>query len=538
MKRGLRIAGIAVVVLLLLFGGIAFLVDADQFRPRLEATLSQALGRQVTVGHLSVALLSGGVTASDLAVADDPRFASAPFLRARSLRLGIEWGPLLFSHELHITALTIEQPEIALIENPSGDWNFSNLGHKSAPVAAAPPPSSERALALSVKRVDLTGGRFSVADLSARLKPLVLERVNLELRDFAPASAFPFSFSATVAGGGQLKLNGQAGPIDSADTGKTPFNAALQVTQLDLLSTGLVNRTTGISGLVFFDGKAASNGQVVNLEGRLRAESLKLVRTGSPARRPVAFDFTIAHNLQKKSGVLRRGNLHFGSAPASLTGSYDLRSDPAALNLVFSGPNMAVPELAALLPALDIVLPAGSSLQGGTAGAQLSIQGPADRLVTTGSLGLSNTRLAGFNMGARMAVIQTLAGIPRNPSTDIQSLAANVRAAPEGVSVANLKLVVPTIGELTGGGTVSPSHALDFQMRTTLHTSGAIMAALGQRGDTTVPFLIQGTSSDPAFRPDVRAIATEKIQKFTGNSDVGKAASGLLDRLLGGKKKN
>ena len=61
-------------------------------------------------------------------------------------------------------------------------------------------------------------------------------------------------------------------------------------------------------------------------------------------------------------------------------------------------------------------------------------------------------------------------------------------------------------------------------------------AALGQKGDTSVPFTIQGTSSDPVFRPDVGAIATEEIKRFTGG-DAGKAAGGLLNDLLGGKKK-
>ena len=63
------------------------------------------------------------------------------------------------------------------------------------------------------------------------------------------------------------------------------------------------------------------------------------------------------------------------------------------------------------------------------------------------------------------------------------------------------------------------------------------MAALGQKGDTSVPLLIGGTSSNPTFRPDAKSLATQKIQQFTGNSDLGKAAGSLLNNLLGGKKK-
>lgn len=318
----------------------------------------------------------------------------------------------------------------------------------------------------------------------------------------------------------------------------TPLEASFHVEQLDLARSGIVEPSRGIAGVVSLDAEGRSNGQMINLRGHLKGEKLKLVKAGSPAGRPVEFDFDVDHDLRKLIGRLKRGDLHFGSAPASLTGAYDLRGDTAALNMVFSGPNMAVNELARLLPALDVVLPAGSSLEGGTAMAQLTFQGPVDRLVTSGSLGLKNTRLAGFDMGTKLKVIEALAGIPSSPNTDIQTLGADVRSSPSGAAIDNLQFIVPTIGQLTGAGTVSPAQALDFKMRVTLHTSGAVLAALGQKGDTSVPFIIAGTSSSPAFRPDVKGIAQQKIQSLTGNSDLGKAAGGLLKNLFGGNKKD
>ncbi len=542
MKRILGFIGIAVGVLLLIVLALVFFVDANQFRPKLESSLSQALGRPVTVGNLKVSLLSGGVAADDLTIADDPSFSKSPFVHAQSLTVGVEMWPLIVSRKLNVTALTIDQPEVSLLQTPSGEWNFSSLGSKSKMPPPETKPPGESSFDLSAKLVKITGGHFSLGEVRAKSKPLVLDNVNLEVRDFSAASAFPFSFSAKVAGGGDVKLDGKAGPIDAADAALTAVDAALNVSGLDLVASGVVKPSAGIAGLVSFDGKGASNGQTVNVEGRIRAERFKLVKSGSPASRPVQFDFAVVHDLRKRSGALRRGNLHFGSAPASLTGTYDLRPETAVVNLLFSGAQMAVPELASMLPALDIVLPAGSSLQGGTARAKLNIEGPIDALVISGPVGLSNTRLAGFNMGAKMAAVETLAGIPGGPNTDIENFGAAIRIAPQGMSIQDVELVIPSIGNLTGGGTISASHALDFKMRALVHTSGPILAALGQKGDTGVPFLIGGTSSDPVFRPDVKAIASQKInqevQSLTGNSAIGKAAGGLLNNLFGGKKKN
>ena len=530
--------GIAVVLLLLIAIAIPFFIDANQFRPRLEAALSESLGRRVKMGKLTVALWSGGVRAEELSIADDPAYSREPFLEAKSLQLKVELVPLIFSRRLNVTGLTIEQPAIVLLQSPTGEWNFSSLGGQRKVPPAAPPISAGEPLALAAKLVKITGGHFALGQANSRSRPLALDNVNIEVRDFAPESAFPFAFSAQPAGGGRLSLDGRAGPIPRNDASMTPLEASFHVEQLDLARSGIVEPSRGIAGVVSLDAEGRSNGQMINLRGHLKGERLKLVKAGSPAGRPVEFDFDVDHDLRKLIGRLKRGDLHFGSAPASLTGAYDLRGDTAALNMIFSGPNMAVNELARLLPALDVVLPAGSSLEGGTAMAQLTFQGPVDRLVTSGSLGLKNTRLAGFDMGTKLKVIEALAGIPSSPNTDIQSLGADVRSSPSGAAIDNLQFIVPTIGQLTGAGTLSPAQALDFKMRVTLHTSGAVLAALGQKGDTSVPFLIAGTSSSPAFRPDVKGIAQQKIQSLTGNSDLGKAAGGLLKNLFGGNKKD
>ena len=62
-------------------------------------------------------------------------------------------------------------------------------------------------------------------------------------------------------------------------------------------------------------------------------------------------------------------------------------------------------DLQAALPALGIILPKGSSLQTGTLSTNLNIQGPLRQLVTTGNVGLFNAKLAGFDMGSKMAAL-------------------------------------------------------------------------------------------------------------------------------------
>jgi len=74
MKRLLKIAAIAVVVILVILIRNSFFIKVNSFRPKLEATASEALGRQVKVGNLSLSILTGTVTADDISIADDPAF--------------------------------------------------------------------------------------------------------------------------------------------------------------------------------------------------------------------------------------------------------------------------------------------------------------------------------------------------------------------------------------------------------------------------------------------------------------------------------
>ena len=114
---------------------------------------------------------------------------------------------------------------------------------------------------------------------------------------------------------------------------------------------------------------------------------------------------------------------------------------------------------------------------------------------------------------------------------EIETLSARVRMAPEGTSAEEIKLLVPSVGELNGGGRVSPARELDFKMTAAVHTGG-VMTMVNNR---PIPFLVAGTCSDPVFRPDLKAVAKEEVK--TLENSAAKAAGGLLKGLLGGKKR-
>jgi AsmA protein len=532
LKRILKWVGIFFVLFILIVVSLPFLINVDRFRPTLQSALTNALGRQVTLGNLRLDVLTRAVTADDLSVAEDPAFGKPAFLRAKSLHVGVEILPFLFSRKLIVTDLVLDQPEIDLVQSPTGDWNFSNLGAKSTTAQPSAPSSANTPLDLSVKLIKVSDGRVNMSRTLGHWKPIALEQVNIELRDFSSTSSFPFSLSAQVRGGGSLQADGNAGPLNPADSSMTPVTVNMKMSNLDLAGSGMNDVAPSVSGLVSFDGSGQSDGSTMNLKGKLQAEKLKLSRNGTSDARPVDVDFSVEHDLRKHSGVIHQGDIHIGAAAAQLTGTYAEQGESMLLNVKLNGVNMPVQELESLLPPMGVVLPAGTSLKGGTATVNLSMSGPSDHLVTTGSLSLDNTMLAGFDLPKKMGTIERLAGIKEGPDTRIQALSADLRSDANGIDAQAMKLVMPAIGELSGAGTVSPANELNFKMSATVHTSGLLAVA----GNTPIPFTVGGTCSDPVFRADIGALGKQEIKGVEG--DARKAAGGLLNGLLGGKKKN
>src|SRR5262249_14449037 len=184
-----------------------------------------------------------------------------------------------------------------------------------------------------------------------------------------------------------------------------------------------------------------------------------------------------------------------------------------------------------------------------------------------GTIGLFAAKLEGFDLGAKMAPIAALTGLKTGKDLEIEKLTTNVHMAPTGLRAEDFNAILPALGTLVGGGTLDAKNNLDFKMAATL-TGGAIGtmggagnglgsilgAAAGTKNSnckngTTIPFMIQGTASDPKFVPDVGGVAAGLLKSqlgCTGGSLLGAGqkeaqtpadAVNALTGLFGKKKK-
>jgi AsmA protein len=551
MNRALKVGGIVVAVLIVIVVALPFLINVNNFRPRIESELSTALGRQVSVGNLHLSLLSGSVAADDLSIADDPSFSKEPFIRAKALNVGVELIPLITSKALHITNITLDEPQVSLLRSPAGKWNFSSLGTSGAKtettknVGSAPEAPAKNAGSapeasanpnLSISELNVKNGRITVGNANSSAKPHVYDKLDVGVQSFSFTSQFPFTLTANLPGGGNVGLEGKAGPIDASDASLTPFDAKINVKQLDLGASGFVEPSTGITGLADFAGVVNSDGKQLRSTGTVNATKLKLSPKGSPASTPVQMKYAVAHDLQNQSGQLTEGDVIVGKAVARLTGGYRIEPQSTVLNMKLNADGMPVNDLETMLPALGVVLPSGSSLQGGTLTTDLTIVGPTDKLVIDGPIRLTDSKLAGFSLGSKLSALSKFTGSQSTGSdTMIQNLSANAHVAPAGIRTDNVNLTVPSFGVVTGNGTISPSNALNYKMNAALSGTGLTqLAGLGGKGGS-IPFSIGGTTSDPKFMPDVKGMLDNQLKSGLG----GQNGSNVVNSVTGlfGKKK-
>jgi AsmA protein len=547
MKKTLKIVLVVVGVLVVVVLVAPFLIPVNHFRPMIEEKASAALGRKVQLGNISLSLISGSLSAENLSIGDDPKFSSAPFLTAKSLDVGVEVVPLIFSKSLNVTGVTIASPRVTLLHNAAGQWNYSSLGGAAAK-SQAKKPSAEKpsgplnaAEELSIKKLTLSDGSIIVGSTSSQ-KRSTYDHVNVTASDVSLTTKFPVTVTADLPGGGKFKLDGTAGPVDEADTALTPLNAKLNVTGLNLASTGFLDPSMGLGGIVDLDGTLASQNGEAESKGNVKLSKALLIAGGSPAGVPVNVDFHTKYNLRKNTGVLNPSTLKIGNAAAHLSGTFQSPEDETIVNAKVEGENMPARDLEAFLPALGIHLPKGASLAAGTLNTNLNITGPTNKLITTGTVGLYKAKLAGFDLGSRMSTISALTGLKTGQDLDIEKVTTNLHMAPSGLEAENFLAAIPALGTLVGAGTVDSKNNLDFKMAATLANSatyssssgapasgiGGILGAIGGgKGGckgATIPFQIHGTTAEPKFVPDIGGTAASLLESQLGCA--GGAASG------------
>ncbi|MGB7171425.1 MAG: DUF748 domain-containing protein [Acidobacteriaceae bacterium] len=542
-KRWVRVVLTVVVLLVAALLIVPVFVNADAFRPALENQLSSALGRKVTLGHLSFSLWSGSLVADNVAIADDPAFSTNPFLQAKSFRIGVEVAPLLFHRQVHVTKFVAESPEVQLISGKNGTWNFSSLAKGAGSGGGSSSGSGgSSAPQVTVGRFEISNGSVVVSSVPSTGPPFTYSDVNVTVQNVSLTQAMPFTIAAKLPPNGSVSLKGTAGPLNQQNTEATPVQASLTVQGFDPVAAGVLPASEGIGMVADVDAQLQSDGHTMTSTGKITATHLLLSRGGTPAAQPVNVDYAVNYDLQTQTGTVKDIAVHAGQAAAHVTGTFQTAAAETVLNLQVSAPQMPVDAVENLLPALGIRLPSGSQLKGGTMTAQLAITGTTQAPEIKGPVDVEGTQLQGFNLAQKIGGMN-IPGVSGN-ATEIQTLKTDVDSTVPQTTLTNIDADVPAVGTATGQGTVTAAGALNFQLTATMKGGVATMAntaasALGgiaggllhSAVSSGVPLTITGTTANPVIRADLTKMVKGGLlgnQPGQKKQNLGNTLKGLL----------
>ncbi|HKC70508.1 MAG TPA: AsmA family protein, partial [Terriglobales bacterium] len=129
MRKAAIIIGIIIAVLIGILLVAPLFINVNQYGPQIQSELQQKLGRKVTFGNLHLRLLTPRLRVDNLTISDDPHFSTGrPFAQAQELDVSIALLPLI-SKKIEVNSLTLQRPDIELVRNVQGAWNFSTIGH-------------------------------------------------------------------------------------------------------------------------------------------------------------------------------------------------------------------------------------------------------------------------------------------------------------------------------------------------------------------------------------------------------------------------
>jgi AsmA protein len=547
MKKSVKIGLAAAIALpILAAAALRLFVDANTFRPMIESRLTAALSRKVTLGALSLSVMTGSLAVNDLAIAEDPKFGQTPFVTAKRLRIGVQMKPLIFNHQLIVQSFEVDAPQIHLILAEDGTWNFSTLSHGAGSRNTTQPAT---VLDLPVGLITIKDGNAKIETLPLQRNPQVYDHLDVKLENFSLAKAFPFTVSASLPGDGKVGVSGTVGPINPQDATSTTFDAQLTIKDLDPVAAGYVDPAAGISMIAGLDAHIVSDGMNVTSDGKVHAEHLILLKGGKAAPYPLDVNYQVGHSLKGNSGQVSDLALQTGAVAIHIKGTYQLAANVPVFDLKLLAQSVPIDGLQALMPAVGVRFPNGAVLKGGTLSANFAIKGSANDNVIVGSYEIQNTQLVGYNLGSKISGIAAMGGIKTGDTTAITISRADMRITKSGSETTNIYSVLPALGESTGSGTVSPSGALNFRLISKVTSAKGlnkvgvnILTKLNSTSAAAKPSTakgllinITGTAENPVITADVNGLVKGNAATLR-NKGTGILNKTGLSSLFGKKK--
>lgn len=396
------VAGVVVVLVLALVAFVA-LFNADKYRPQVQAELQKELNRPVTIGKIGLKLLPLSVDLQNVSIGESPAYHSnQPFATAKDLYVRVGLFSLLRG-DISVKSLRVAQPQVQLIRDDQGVWNFSTIGSQQSQSApAAPSGGNSQAQGkpqapLSLDDIRITDGRITVVDHTPGQLSGVYDHIDLDLNGYAPHKRFSTKLDAHLPGQGRqlVSLDAQVGPIPEVKTEIVPVDGTIELTEVSLSGIQKFLKASIPPGTdTIASGKAdikTENGAYA-CKGNLKLDNTRI--NGVSLDNEIQAKYDIRADTTHDLIQIQSADLKLGSTPLSVSGTIDSHVTPAVLDMKVKTDNASITEIAKIAGALGVGFNPKYQIQGKIT-ADLAAKGTTKQPALNGTLAARNVEVSG-----------------------------------------------------------------------------------------------------------------------------------------------
>ena len=462
------VIGIIIIALLIL----PSILNVNRYRPQIQAELQQKLDRPVKLGNLSLRILPLSIRVNGITIGEAPQFPSSrPFATANEVYASAGLLSLLRGAP-ELKDVTLDNPQIELIRNAQGVWNYSTVGSPSTPPSGTSntKPSNGGGAPFTLNRLKIVNGQVGLTDQSTHQPRSVYKHINLTLSDFVPNKAFNADLGVQLPGQGKetVEFNGKVGPLPPGNAAATPVTGKISIQQVSLaglnsLLPGTIPPQT--DGVATGSADVNTTNETLTVKGNLNLDNA--VVRGYKVDYPISANYDLSDN--RKQDLLQINSMiaKLGPTPISISGSMNSSTTPANVDLHVSTTNAPLTQISQIAGAFS---QSAEGLKGtGSLSLNVSVKGPADpaKLTYSGTGSLSNASLTSPALTKPLLVHS-----------------ANIQFAENGASISNL---VASLGTTSLQGNLSASNFAAPQLKFALAAGTIDVGELEQITSPTPP---------------------------------------------------
>ena len=247
-KVGLIVAGVFLVLVVAVALALPMLLNVDALKSMGEDRASELLGREVRIADAGFALWTGPrVQLKGFSISESEGFGDDPFASFSSFDLRVRLLPLLRGR-LEVIHILLMDPELRIVRDAAGRWNFTDITERLAFAAVAVDNkdkgkrntgrTSDMPVSMIVETIRMEKGAIYFRDgTNDQLRNgLTVRPVDLEISNLAVDRPISLSASVGLFGkGADLFFTGEVGPVGKRlDPADIPLDLHLEVPNLDL----------------------------------------------------------------------------------------------------------------------------------------------------------------------------------------------------------------------------------------------------------------------------------------------------------------